>query len=48
MDVLIRSFDIIFQALSVFLVDCEEVEGILLPDLVAHEVGDKKPAQIAK
>ncbi|GFY82412.1 hypothetical protein Acr_02g0006520 [Actinidia rufa] len=40
-DNLVELLDIVFQALPIFLVDCEEVGGILLPDLIAHEIVTK-------
>ena len=43
-DILIKILDVILQALSVLLMDCEKVEGILFPDLAAHEIGDKEPS----
>ena len=45
---LIEALDIVFQALAIFLVNCEEVRGIRLPALTAHEIGNKEPAQVAK
>ncbi|GFZ19669.1 hypothetical protein Acr_28g0003740 [Actinidia rufa] len=41
-DNLVKILDVIFQALSIFLVNCEKVQGILLPDPAAHEIGDKE------
>ncbi|GFZ12752.1 hypothetical protein Acr_23g0011370 [Actinidia rufa] len=40
------TFARVFQALSLFLVNGEEVGGVLLPNLAAHEVGDEKPTQV--
>ena len=47
-DGLIETFNVVFQALPVFLVHCEKVGGILLADSIAHEIGDKEFAQVTK
>ena len=47
-DGLIKSLDIIFQAFSIFLMNNEEVRGILLLDPTAHKIGDKEPTQVTK
>ncbi|GFY93703.1 hypothetical protein Acr_09g0001490 [Actinidia rufa] len=41
-DSLMEMPNVILQSLPIFLVDCEEVGGILFLDPVAHEIGDKE------
>ena len=41
-------FNVVFQALPILLVDCEKLGGILLPNPVAYEIGDKEFAQVTK
>ena len=43
-DSLIKTIDVILQALLIFLVNCEKVGGIFLPNPVAHEIGNKESA----
>ena len=47
-DGLVETFNVVFQALPILLVDYEKVGGILLLDPTAHEIGDKEFAQVTK
>ena len=45
---LVEPLDVVFQALPIFLVDCEKVGDIFLLDSATHKIGLKEPTQVAK